>query len=194
MYTAQIEKAIQAACVLHDGQVRKGVVPIPFVSHVFSVFQLVGDYTDVETTLIAALLHDTLEDTDYTTVALEEDFGPTVRTIVEAVTEDTSTTDWMERKEQYLASIKAAGASAWLISAADKIHNMRSMIEQYYDDVASYVVDFGHYRTDGIAFLRSFGDELVANYNGDIVTEYQHVLQEFITFNEYVKTTIDQEN
>lgn len=192
MYSAQIEKAIQAACVLHDGQVRKGAVPMPYVSHVFSVFQLVSDYTDDEATQIAALLHDTLEDTDYTAAALEEDFGSNVRDIVLALSEDKTIGDWNQRKKVYLESVVTGGETALLISAADKIHNMRSMIEQYHDDVPSYIASFNRYRTNGQAFLIELGEALQTNLPNEIVTEYQHVLSEFTKFNEYVESVTEQ--
>ena len=193
MYTAQIEKAIQAACVLHEGQVRKGTIPVPYVSHVLSVFLIVSDYTDDETTQVATLLHDTLEDTDYTPAALEEDFGAAVRELVSALSEDVSIIDWEERKKQYLESLAAYGEGAWLISAADKIHNMRSMIEQYHDDVTGYIANFSRYRTKGELFLAQLGELLANNLESEIVAEYQHVLSEFLKFNEYV-TTVEAEN
>ena len=92
---------------------------MPYVSHVFSVFQLVSDYTEDEVTRIAALLHDTLEDTDYTVTALEEDFGAAVAAVVLALSEDKSIDDWKQRKEQYLRGLEKGGEAAWLISAAD---------------------------------------------------------------------------
>ena len=60
MYSYRIEQAIRAATILHKGQLRKGSVPIPYVSHLFAVAMIAGDYTDNEDVLIAALLHDTL--------------------------------------------------------------------------------------------------------------------------------------
>ena len=78
MYTYKIEQAIKAAALLHQDQLRKGVVPLPYISHLMAVMLILRDYTDDEDTLVAALLHDTLEDTDYTPEELETDFGKTV--------------------------------------------------------------------------------------------------------------------
>ena len=92
MYTYRIEQAIKAASLLHQDHVRKGDVPIPFVTHLVAITFILRDYTTDEDTLIAALLHDTLEDTDYTAEELKEDFGETVAKYVLTVTEPQSHT------------------------------------------------------------------------------------------------------
>ena len=66
MYTYKVEQAIKAAALLHVEQLRKGAIQLPYVTHLMAVMLIVRDYTGDETTLVAALLHDTLEDTDYT--------------------------------------------------------------------------------------------------------------------------------
>lgn len=185
MYSYEVEKAIQAACVLHNGQVRKGgSVPIPYVSHLFSVFSILLDYTTDEATLVAALLHDTLEDTDYTPENLQEDFGEAVLSIVAAVTEDKSL-DWQARKDGYLLSTVAGGEASLLVSAADKIHNMRSLIEQYHEDIPRYLHDFPNNTGPGLVFLQKLSNALNSGLKNDIVHEFNHVLTEFKTFNEH---------
>ncbi|HMA78962.1 MAG TPA: HD domain-containing protein [Candidatus Paceibacterota bacterium] len=186
MYSYQIEKAVQAAAALHHNQYRKGPVPIPYVTHVFSVFLLVQDYTPHEDTATAALLHDTLEDTDYTEAALREDFSDAVANIVLAVSEDTSINDWVARKKEYVRSVAEGGEAALIISAADKIHNMRSMIEQYHDDVPGYLEAFSRYATDGLVFLENLQSILTEQLDNAIVAEFQHVYSEFNTFNQHV--------
>ncbi len=85
-YSYRIEQALRASAILHKDQVRKGDVPYPYVTHTFAVAMIVSDYTDKEEVIVAALLHDTLEDTDYTEDELTEDFGNTVRELVVSVT------------------------------------------------------------------------------------------------------------
>lgn len=186
MYSYQIEKAVQAAAALHHDQFRKGPVPLPYVTHVFSVFLLVQDYTSDEDTATAALLHDTLEDTNYTEAALREDFTDSVADLVLAVSEDTSITDWKIRKETYLENVAAGGEGALIISAADKIHNMRSMIEQYHDNLETFANDFSRYQTDGVAFFDNLHQLLQTDLQNDIVREFTHVLGEFKQFTDYV--------
>ena len=79
MYSYRIEQALRAITILHKDQVRKGAMSIPYISHLFAVALIVSEYTKDEDTLIGALLHDTLEDTDYTGEELEQDFGGKVR-------------------------------------------------------------------------------------------------------------------
>ena len=86
-YSYAIEQAIRAASVLHKDQVRKGQVPYPYMTHLYAVALIVSDYTDDDDTIVAALLHDTLEDTDYEEKELEDDFGGGVRDIVVSLTE-----------------------------------------------------------------------------------------------------------
>jgi len=90
------------------------------------------EYGADEDEAIAALLHDSIEDiepTDQgrTTVAW---FGPRVRAIVEGCTEANvhPKPPWRERKEPYLMHLASADASTALVSAADKLHNARTIL------------------------------------------------------------------
>ena len=75
MYSYRVEQAIRAAAILHKNQLRKGSAPLPYITHLVAVAMIAGDYTDNEDVIVGALLHDTLEDTDYTSTELQEDFG-----------------------------------------------------------------------------------------------------------------------
>jgi (p)ppGpp synthase/HD superfamily hydrolase len=125
-----IIRALEKAAVLHDGQYRKNS-KIPYIIHPVAVMCEVASYTASEDALVAALLHDTLEDTTYTVVELEKDFGLRVKQLVLDVTED-KLLPWRERKERYLEHLRTvAHADSVIISACDKLHNMRSMIDQF---------------------------------------------------------------
>ena len=82
MYSYKVEQAIRAATILHQDQLRMGSVPLPYISHLMAVVLILSDYTNDEDTIVAALLHDTLEDTDYTLDELREDFGGPVAELV----------------------------------------------------------------------------------------------------------------
>src|SRR6056297_1233162 len=92
MYTYKLEQAIRAVSILHEDQLRRGAVPVPFVSHVFAVMTILRDYTTDEDTLVAALLHDTLEDTDYTAEEMQADFGGPITELVLTVSEPKTNT------------------------------------------------------------------------------------------------------
>lgn len=183
-YSFRIEQAIRASAILHKDQVRKGEVPYPYVTHTFAVAMIVADYSEKEDVIIAALLHDTLEDSDYTREELNEDFGHAVLTLVECVTRPDLEPDatWLEIKKKYVKQLREAPNDALLIAAADKIHNMRSMVEAYYDDHERLLADFGDSMNDRIMMYQEISNIFNRNLNNAILSEFNHVFEEFKTF------------
>lgn len=125
--------ALGWATELHRNQTRKGT-GVPYVSHLLAVTALVLEHGGAEDDAIAALLHDAVEDQGGAPVLAEigRRFGGTVAGVVAAVT-DTDVVPkppWRERKENYLRHLDddATGHSALLVSAADKLHNARSIL------------------------------------------------------------------
>lgn len=192
MYSFRIEQAIRAAAVLHNGQTRKGIAPYPFITHLVAVSFLIADYTDDEDTVIAGLLHDTLEDTDYSGEEIEADFGPKVRKIVEGVTDallhERSLFTWKERQDKYFKALLLAPIESLLVSAADKIHNMRSIVEEYDGKPELFLSHFG----TSIDDLQDKYDKLKMllheRLKNDILNEYDHVHELFKAFLNQVKT------
>lgn len=186
MYSYRIEQAIRAATILHKDQVRLGSVPLPYVSHLFAVTMILSDYTDDEDVIIAGLLHDTLEDTDYTFTELSEDFGAVVAGYVEAITEPQETkgrpSTWLEKKEAYIAKLGKAPQEALLIAAADKIHNLRSLVDEYYDHHDRFVRDFGDNLNDRIKTYQAIANVINRNLQNDILKEFNHVFNQYKDF------------
>ena len=90
--TANLLKAIEFASRKHSTQRRKGEDASPYINHPIAVTHLLADtggITDL-VTLMAAVLHDTIEDTKTTGEELEAQFGRTVREVVEELTDDKS--------------------------------------------------------------------------------------------------------
>lgn len=185
-YSYAIEQAIRAASVLHKDQVRKGSAPYPYITHLFAVAMIVADYTDDENVIVAALLHDTLEDTDYTEAELREDFGGPVADIVCAVTEPPANKnnyhEVLTQKKQYLKQIKSAEQSVLIIVAADKIHNMRSMVEEYYDNPSGFFADFGVALNDRLRLYQEMSNVLNRSLKNAILTEFNTVFKEYKDF------------
>lgn len=132
-YTPKIERAIQRAVISHDGLYRKETVEgkrLPYVSHLFSVASIVSEYTNNEDTIVAALLHDALEDTALTHEELEKEFGNHVCGLVDSLSENYAYKDnglsVREQKINYVHKLKNAAPEALLIASADKIHNLES--------------------------------------------------------------------
>ena len=148
--TPLIQKALDTAARLHAGQTRK-TAPVPYIVHPVSVAWLLSDVGADEATICAGLLHDILEDvlgpSGYE--QLEKDFGKRIADIVVEVSEkkdpkekiDAKAT-WLERKQGYLTHLKVASTEAVLVSAADKIHNLESMIAAYKRDGAKMFEHF----------------------------------------------------
>lgn len=135
-HTPQIKKAIQFAARKHHGHFRKEVEPLPYITHLFSVALLVAEDGADDDTVSAALLHDTLEDTETTREELVSAFNERVVELVEAVSEQKKThagepIPWKERKIGYLAQLEGAHDEALLISIADKIDNIESKLEAF---------------------------------------------------------------
>jgi (p)ppGpp synthase/HD superfamily hydrolase len=196
MYSYRIEQALRAATILHKDQVRKGLIPIPYVSHLCAVAMIASDYTDNEDVIISSLLHDTLEDTDYTGDELEDDFGGIVREIVEAVTEPKDDTaksqNWRVQKIQYAKQLRKAPEEALIVAAADKIHNMRSIVEEYYDDHSRFLADFKGNLEDRMVMYQDISNAINRGLKNDIIHEFNHVFEEYKNFLINVKRTKEE--
>ncbi len=197
-YSYKIEQAIRAASVLHKNQVRKGDMPFPVMTHLVSVAMIVSDFTDDEDVIAAALLHDTVEDTDYTFEELEEDFGGNVRDIVAGVTEpqkedDGSKMPWVKQKKTYAEQLQKASEGSLLVCAADKIHNMRTIVEDYYEDHSKFLADFGGNLENRTTAYQSIADTLNKRLTSPILKEFNHVFEEYKNFISDVQKTKDGE-
>ena len=137
--TPKIQQAINFVAEKHFGQTRKGI-PFPYVVHPFSVAIILSGYTDEEDIIVAGLLHDILEDVPgYKYHHMAYDFGLKVARIVKEVSEDKDPEEeedkretWLKRKNDYLFNLEHDSQEALIICAADKIHNLRSMIDAYH--------------------------------------------------------------
>lgn len=186
MYTYKVEQAIRAACILHQDQLRKGSVPIPYISHLMAVTLTVADYTRDENILAAAMLHDTLEDTDYTDEEMTDDFGGHVTELVRPLTEPThhgnTKYTWIERKKAYANQLKQAPEGALIIAAADKAHHYRSVIDEYHDDIPRFYKDFGNRNDERLEAHTAISNVLNSRLKNDIVHEFNHTFKEFKEF------------
>lgn len=191
MYSYKVEQAIRAASVLHQDQLRIGAVPLPYISHLMAVVLILCDYTDHEDTIVAAFLHDTLEDTDYTLEELREDFGGPVSEIVLTLTEPkmsgTTKLSWSERKKVYAKQLKEGSQEALMIAAADKSHNFRTIVEEYTDNHKRFLQDFGPRSEERIEAYQTIANVINSRLKSDIVHEFNH------TYNQYKQFLIDVE-
>lgn len=121
-------KALHFAAQKHKDQRRKDPAASPYINHPIEVAETlwrIGGVRDM-TTLVAAVLHDTIEDTETTPQELEAEFGPEVRTVVEEVTDDKHLS-WQDRKRLQIERAKHKSPQAKLVKLADKICNVQDI-------------------------------------------------------------------
>jgi (p)ppGpp synthase/HD superfamily hydrolase len=131
--------ALVWAAELHEDQNRKGGT-VPYVAHLLGVVAIVLEHGGSEDTAIAALLHDALEDQAHkiSEGEIRARFGEAVERIVIECSDgtpeeqqDRSHDRWYARKKKYIADIAHKSDGALMVSMADKLHNVRSMLEDY---------------------------------------------------------------
>jgi GTP diphosphokinase / guanosine-3',5'-bis(diphosphate) 3'-diphosphatase len=128
-----IQKILNAASYSarqHMYQRRKGETAEPYINHPIEVANLLANVGDVDDTdvIIAALLHDTVEDTETTEEELSERFGYRVAGLVMELTDD-KTLPKAERKRLQVEHAPHLSDDAKLIKLADKISNIRDITE-----------------------------------------------------------------
>lgn len=127
---ALVLRAASFSADRHRHQKRKGHDPPPYINHpleVASILANVGGISDV-TTLVAALLHDTVEDTSASADDLESDFGREVRLLVDELTDDKDLDREVRRRLQ-IEHTPTLSVPAKQIKLGDKICNMRDVVE-----------------------------------------------------------------
>jgi (p)ppGpp synthase/HD superfamily hydrolase len=124
-----ILRAARFASLKHVSQKRKGAAGEPYLNHLIEVAELVSTaLTEADTNLIvAALLHDTIEDTRTTKEELVQEFGADVASLVAEVTDDKSLPK-AERKRLQIEHAPHLSPRAQIIKIADKISNLRSIL------------------------------------------------------------------
>jgi (p)ppGpp synthase/HD superfamily hydrolase len=125
-----IEKAIQVATLAHDGQYRKNS-KIPYIAHPVAVGMILMKAGYSDELVAAGILHDTLEDTTLTLIEIKQWFGGTIAEIVEGCSEPNKSLTWEERKEHSILFLKNAPEDIRIVSCADKLHNIRSILDRY---------------------------------------------------------------
>ena len=125
---ALVLRATEFAADKHRKQRRKGATQRPYVGHCIEVARLIAEVGKVadENVLAAALLHDTVEDTDTTREELREQFGAVIDDMVAEVTDDKSL-DSEVRKAAQIAHAPHLTDGAKVIKLADKICNVREI-------------------------------------------------------------------
>ena len=135
MDTSVLDKAIVFAVKAHAGTGRRGK-GFPYIVHPMEAVEIVATITSDQELLAAAVLHDTIEDTDVTVEELRAEFGDRIANLVHAesdqFTEGVSEEDsWHDRKQAAIDRLASAPHDAKIVALGDKLSNMRAIARDY---------------------------------------------------------------
>jgi len=179
--TRRFEQALLFATRKHAGQTRKGT-PTSYISHLLSVAGLVLEAGGDEDLAIAALLHDVVEDCGGAPMLkeIQRRFGKRVAHVVEGCT-DTDLTPkppWRQRKEDYLKRLRTADADVRLVSAADKLHNARTILTDYRECGEAVWERFQGKRGGTLWYYRALLGEFRRGKSSRLLNELERVVTE----------------
>lgn len=188
---ASFRRAVHWALMLHEAQVRKRS-GVPFAGHLLAVASTVIDHGGSAEAAIAALLHDAIEDQggDATALEIESKFGARVRALVEHCTDARTEPKppWRPRKEAYLQNLSTSARESLLITAADKLHNMRSLTRELLTCGPACWESFSSGREGAMWYFRSVIDALKQRTDAMLpvllVDELETAFAEFVTATE----------
>ena len=125
----RIEEAIEVAAEAHHGQYRKGT-RTPYITHPYAVGLILMEAGCAEAVIIAGILHDTVEDTELTLEFIQERFGDHIANIVDGCSENKALR-WRARKTERIEALRTAIPEVCIVTCADKLHNLRTIISEY---------------------------------------------------------------
>lgn len=159
-------RALALAIEVHKDQTRKGT-DIPYMAHILGVAALVVEGGGDEDAVIAALLHDTVEDGGDPGVireVIKAEFGADVLTIVDALSDAAPEAGqdkgpWRERKATYIEHVReSSDARTQLVCLADKLHNLNATLNDLDEHGASTWAKFNAPPADQCWYYESLGE------------------------------------
>lgn len=180
-YGPRFEEALLYAARVHAVQRRKGTT-IPYITHLLAVAAIVGEHGGTEDEVIAALLHDAVEDQggEARLADIRARFGYEVAAIVWGCTdaETTPKPPWRARKETYIAHLADAIPSVLLVSSADKLHNARAILADLRVQDEQLWDRFNGGKAGTLWYYRALSDAYARREAGPIADELARVVAE----------------
>ena len=168
LITPLMERAWRIAAIAHAGQKRKAT-DIPYLVHPAAVALILqrSGFTD-ERLLVAAVLHDVVEDTDWTLDRLRDQFPEDVLEIVDVLSEKKHDSKgrkrpWAERKAEKLERIAKSSLDCRAVWLADKRHNLETMAFDHMGDTEFW----SRFNAPKASLLKSYRDGVEAARHGD---------------------------
>ena len=170
----RLAEATAYMLAIHADQIRKGS-GTPYIAHLLQVAGLVLEFGGDEDLAIAGLLHDAIEDVgiDQETVIAER-FGPRVARVVRGCTDaDTMPKPpWQARKEAYIAHLEHADIDVLIVSCADKLHNVRTIITDLRTIGPAVFDHFKGRRAGSVWYYATLSDVFARQLPGQLSEEF----------------------
>ena len=129
--TQLFDKALKFATDAHSGTERRGK-GFPYIIHPMEAVAIVATITSDQELLAAAVLHDTVEDTDVTIEDIRKEFGERVATLVQHETAQLpKDLPWRTRKQSQADLIASAPRDSKIVALGDKLSNLRAIANDY---------------------------------------------------------------
>jgi (p)ppGpp synthase/HD superfamily hydrolase len=178
---ARLQRAFDFAAHQHAGQTRK-TTTIPYIAHLMGVASLVLEAGGDEDLAIAALLHDVVEDCGGAPMLnqVRRRFGARVAKIVDGCTDAyvIPKPPWHDRKVSYINRLKKENADTRLVSAADKLNNVRSILSDYRVIGESVWSRFNGGREGTLWYYRTLRDEFLRSKLNRITRDFDLAVRE----------------
>lgn len=176
METESLELAVIKAFDYHGDQMRKFSDEL-YINHCLRVASLVGDYTEDDELVIAAVLHDIVEDTPATLTDVNSWFGSKVTGLVKELTNDDISISHKGKKVYMSEKFNTLSSEALIIKSLDRLDNLTGLINSNatLQFVKTYVSDT---------------DYLIENMNRDLLQVHKELLYNLSFINNYVALTI----
>jgi (p)ppGpp synthase/HD superfamily hydrolase len=179
--TGRFDQSFLYAHEWHRGQLRKRT-DRPYISHLMGVASLVLQFGGDEDQAIAALLHDVVEDCGGAPRLLEirEKFGERVARIVEGCTDsdEVPKPPWRDRKQRYIEHVRREAADVLLVSAADKLYNVREILLDLRELGPAVWERFSGKRDGSLWYYRSLLEEFRGRAPAALVAELDRAVSE----------------
>ena len=133
--TAILDRAIMFAVKAHTGTERRGK-GYPYIIHPMEAVEIVATMTKDQELLAAAILHDTVEDTNVTVDQIRDEFGDRVADLVASESDEmpvgvSEEDSWHARKQAAIDRLSKASREAKIVAMGDKLSNMRAIARDY---------------------------------------------------------------
>jgi (p)ppGpp synthase/HD superfamily hydrolase len=177
----RFRRAFEFAAKQHAGQTRKAST-IPYLAHLMGVASLVFEAGGDEDLAIAALLHDVVEDCGGAPMLkqVRRRFGSRVAKIVDGCTDayGLPKPPWHDRKVSYINRLKKEDEETRLVSAADKLNNVRSILSDYRTIGESVWSRFHGGRDGTLWYYRTLRDEFLRSKPNRITRDFDLAVQD----------------